>query len=142
MPCSRYGGATGAVPSGRSVSDRPPASSNVYISFWTMSVDSPTPRANRSGASKPGRSVRRERGGRREARGLDARVAGRLEDPLRGRLDRAARWPLGRQHVERAALGLDALAHRAISARKGFVSRSLPRVVVPMWPGRTSVSSG
>jgi hypothetical protein len=47
------------VPSGRSVSERPPASSNVYISFWTMSVDSPTPRAKSSVASKAGVSMRR-----------------------------------------------------------------------------------
>ena len=59
MPCSRYARTTGAVPSGRSVCDRPPASSKVYISFWTMSVDSPTPRANSSVASKVGVSMRR-----------------------------------------------------------------------------------
>ena len=48
----------GAVPSGRSVSDRPPPSSNVYISFCTMSVRSPTPRAKSSVASNVGVSIR------------------------------------------------------------------------------------
>ena len=43
-----------AVPSGRSVSERPALSSKVNISFWTMSVDSPTPRANSSVSSKIG----------------------------------------------------------------------------------------
>ena len=46
-----------AVPSGRSVSERPPLSSKVNISFWTMSVDSPTPRANSSVSSKTGVST-------------------------------------------------------------------------------------
>ena len=55
MPCSRYARHTGAVPSGRSVS---PSSGNVYISFCTTSVDSPTPRAKRSVASKTGVSTR------------------------------------------------------------------------------------
>ena len=39
---------TGAVHSGRSVRLRPPLSANVYISFSTMSVVSPTPRTKRS----------------------------------------------------------------------------------------------
>src|SRR5947199_4251645 len=59
MPCSRYARQTGAVPSGRNVSERPPLSSKVYISFWTMSVASPTPRANSSVASNVGVSIRR-----------------------------------------------------------------------------------
>ena len=42
------------MPSGRSVSDRPPLSSKVNISFCTMSVDSPTPRANTSVSSNTG----------------------------------------------------------------------------------------
>ena len=46
-----------AVASGRSVSDRPALSSNVNISFWTMSVDSPTPRANTSVSSNTGVSI-------------------------------------------------------------------------------------
>ena len=44
----------GAVPSARSVSERPPLSSKVYISFETMSVSSPTERTNRSVSSKIG----------------------------------------------------------------------------------------
>ncbi len=39
---------TGAVHSGRSVMLRSPLSTNVYISFSTMSVVSPTPRTNSS----------------------------------------------------------------------------------------------
>ncbi len=50
---------TGAVPSGRSVSERSPASVKVYISFCTMSVDAPTPRAKSSVCSKTGVSIRR-----------------------------------------------------------------------------------
>jgi len=46
--------------SGRSVRERSPPSSNVYISFETMSVDAPTPRANRSVCSKIGVSMRRK----------------------------------------------------------------------------------
>src|SRR5438270_773813 len=40
MPCSTYARQTGAVPSGRSVSERPAASVKVNISLRTMSVDS------------------------------------------------------------------------------------------------------
>ena len=53
-----YARQTGAVPSGRSVSERPPLSSKEYISFCTTSVLSPTPRANSSVASKVGVSIR------------------------------------------------------------------------------------
>ena len=53
-----YARQTGAVPSGRSVNDSPSASLNVYISFWTTSVDSPTPRANSCVASNVGVSIR------------------------------------------------------------------------------------
>jgi hypothetical protein len=59
MPCSRYARTTPAVPSGRSVRLRSPRSSKVYISFWTTSVDAPTPRAKSSVASKIGVSIRR-----------------------------------------------------------------------------------
>ena len=58
IPCSTYARHIGAVPSGRSVSESPPPSSNVYISFCTTSVDSPTPRANSSVASNVGVSMR------------------------------------------------------------------------------------
>jgi hypothetical protein len=43
--------------SGLSVIERPPWSSNVNISFCTMSVVSPTPRAKRSVSSKTGVSM-------------------------------------------------------------------------------------
>jgi hypothetical protein len=39
------------------VTERPPRSSNVYISFVTTSVDSPTPRAKRPVSSKTGVSM-------------------------------------------------------------------------------------
>ena len=58
MPCSRYARTTGAVPSGRSVRLSPLASGNVYISFWTTSVASPTVRLKSSVASKAGVSIR------------------------------------------------------------------------------------
>ena len=48
---------TPAVPSGRSVTLRPPLSENVYISLDTTSVDSPTPRANNAVSSKIGSST-------------------------------------------------------------------------------------
>ena len=54
-----YARHTGAVPSGRRVSERPAPSENEYISFWTMSVASPTPRANSSVASNAGVSILR-----------------------------------------------------------------------------------
>ncbi len=54
MPCSTKARTTPAVPSGRSVMDRPPRSSNVYISLRTMSVLAPTPRANTSVCSNVG----------------------------------------------------------------------------------------
>ncbi|CAB4746660.1 unannotated protein [freshwater metagenome] len=44
------------MPSGRNVIERPPRSSNVYISFETTSVDSPTPRVKTSVSSKTGNS--------------------------------------------------------------------------------------
>jgi hypothetical protein len=44
----------GAVPSGRSVSDRSPRSSNVYISFWTTSEPPPEVRRKSSVSSKTG----------------------------------------------------------------------------------------
>ncbi len=43
-----------AVPSGLSVILRPPLSSNVYISLFTTSVVSPTPRKNSSVCSNTG----------------------------------------------------------------------------------------
>jgi hypothetical protein len=52
--CSRAERTTLAVPSGRSVIERPALSSNVYISLDTMSVASPIPRVNTSVCSKSG----------------------------------------------------------------------------------------
>ena len=99
---SRAGGTPGTparCPPGRSVSERPAPSSNVYISFCTMSVASPTPRANSSVASNVGR--------------LDPPVAGRAEDLLGLLLDHLpARRGLG-EDVERAARGLN---HRRLTA--------------------------
>ena len=104
MPCSRYARQTGAVPSGRSVSERPPASSKVYISFWTMSVDrrrrartarSPRTSASRCAGSRGPRILRaasstpaarrRGRAARRTCRGrlgLLARVRERATNPF------------------------------------------------------------
>ena len=53
-----YARTTDAVPSGRSVSRSPPRSSNVYVSFSTMSVTSPMPRANTRASSNCGVSIR------------------------------------------------------------------------------------
>ncbi len=58
IPCSMYARHTGAVPSGRSVSERPALSSKENISFETMSVEAPTPRANSSVDSNAGVSMR------------------------------------------------------------------------------------
>ena len=58
-PCSTSARMTPAVPSGRSVSERPFLSANVYISFATMSVVSPTPRWNSSVASNSGVRISR-----------------------------------------------------------------------------------
>ncbi len=49
----------GAVASGRSVSERPPRSLNVYISFCTTSEPSPDVRAKSSVSSKTGVTIRR-----------------------------------------------------------------------------------
>ncbi len=49
-----------AVPSGRSVMERPPLSSNVYISFCTTSVVSPTPRTKSSVCSNVGKRISRK----------------------------------------------------------------------------------
>ena len=54
-----YARATGAVASGRSVSERSPRSVNVYISFWTMSEPAPDVRAKSSVSSKSGVVIRR-----------------------------------------------------------------------------------
>src|SRR5918997_1691297 len=78
---------------------------------------------------------------RRLERGrLDPLVAGALEDRLRLALQRLARERLLAQHVVRAARCLDPAVH-ASWARNGFVARSRPIVVLPMWPGYTTVSS-
>src|SRR3954468_2825129 len=60
MPCSTYARAIGAVPSGRSVSERSLRSANVYISLVTTSEASPAVRAKRAVSSKPGVWMRRQ----------------------------------------------------------------------------------
>ena len=57
MLCSMNARITPAVPSGRSVTERPPRSSKVYISLLTTSVDSPTPRAKSVVSSNTGSSM-------------------------------------------------------------------------------------
>ena len=116
MPCSTYARQIGAVPSGRSVNDRPPMSSNVNISFWTMSVDSPTPRANSSVSSKIGVSTYPYAARRGGVGGIGN--------------ERPARRRVLRQHVEGALRRLE--AQRASSARNGLLARSAPSVVTPM----------
>jgi hypothetical protein len=54
-----YARATGAVASGRNVSERSPRSVKVYISFWTMSEPSPEVRVKSSVSSKIGVVIRR-----------------------------------------------------------------------------------
>jgi hypothetical protein len=55
--CSMKARIRPAVSSGRSVSERPPRSSKVYISFVTTSVDSPTPREKTAVSSNTGVST-------------------------------------------------------------------------------------
>jgi hypothetical protein len=88
---------------------------------------------------------------RLERRRLDPLVAGALEDAPRACLQCRACLCLLAKHVERAPRRFDLgdaqltdavasgtttawLAERS-SARNGFVSRSRPSVVMPMWPG-------
>ena len=54
MPCSTYARQIGAVPSGRSVSDRSERSVKVYISFCTTSEPAPDVRAKSAVSSKTG----------------------------------------------------------------------------------------
>ena len=83
----------------------------------------------------------REQLGRLERGRLDPLVAGALEDRARLALERVARERLLAQHVVRAARCLDPAVH-ASCARNGLVARSRPIVVLPMWPGYTTVSPG
>ena len=57
--CSITARTTPAVASGRRVSEPPSRSANVYISFATMSVSAPMPRANSSVSSKIGVRISR-----------------------------------------------------------------------------------
>ena len=125
-----YARQTGAVPSGRRVSERPPPSSNVYISFCTISVASPTPRENSSVDSNVGR--------------LDAAVAGGAEDPLAHapRAPRGAqRLPGARRYVPRGAwiTVLPRTLSVASSRRNGFVALLAPSVVSARGRGRPSL---
>ena len=56
-PLSSTARVTEAVPSGRSVIERPPLSRKVYISLLTTSVVSPTPRSKSSVCSKVGTRI-------------------------------------------------------------------------------------
>ena len=58
MPCCTNARTTGAVPSGRRLSERPDWSGKVYISFRTTSVLVPTPRTKTSVSSKVGVTIR------------------------------------------------------------------------------------
>ena len=57
--CSITARTTPAVASGRRVSEPPSRSANVYISFATMSVSAPMPRAKSSVSSKIGVRISR-----------------------------------------------------------------------------------
>ena len=57
--CSMTARTMPAVASGRRVSDEPSRSSKVYISFETMSVSVPMPRAKRSVSSNTGVRISR-----------------------------------------------------------------------------------
>ena len=59
MPCSTYARQIGAVPSGRSVSERSERSEKVYISFCTTSEPAPDVRANSAVSSNTGVTIRR-----------------------------------------------------------------------------------
>ena len=91
----------------------------------------------------------REQLGVLEGRGLDPPVAGALEELAAPRLDprprgRRPREARRRCHAEPGSvrpsgaslvLLTSGPAYRASSARNGFVARSAPSVVTPMWPG-------
>ena len=59
MPCSTYARQIGAVPSGRSVSERSERSAKVYISFCTTSEPAPEVRAKSAVSSNTGVTIRR-----------------------------------------------------------------------------------
>ena len=54
IPCSTYARQIGAVPSGRSVSERSDRSVKLYISFCTTSEPAPEVRAKSAVSSKTG----------------------------------------------------------------------------------------
>src|SRR5690348_12285428 len=118
MPCSRYARHTPAVPSGRRVSERPPWSSKVNISFCTMSVVSPTPRANRSVASKIGVSMKPKpacpNSSSQRERSLERRL------PSSGSTSKVPRgaWSLPPPATSAGELGEEGVA-RALRAERG-----------------------
>jgi hypothetical protein len=89
----------------------------------------------------------REQLGVLERGGLDPPVSGATEKVPRRALDPLPHRLLGGEDVERAPWslklrahradhnGADVRAQRAIAVRNGFVTRSSPSVVIPMWPG-------
>ena len=111
---------TGAVPSGRSVSERPPRSSNVYISLLTTSEVSPDgAREQRRCPRTPGVTISPKPARSNTSRASRSRAAAGRR---RRRTSRGCR----------AAAGM--LAHRS-AARNGFVSRSRSSVVAGPCPG-------
>ena len=116
IPCSTYARQIGAVPSGRSVSERPLRSSNVYISFWTMSEPAPDVRA---------KSVRVL-----EHRRLDAAVAVERAEPLHLPRHLLPERLVGREDVVRAARRLDT-ASRAQLREERVAARARRRASSP-----------
>ena len=124
--------------SGRRVSDRPPRSSKVYISFVTTSVDSPTPAREDGGVLEDRRldvavAGPPQRGGERLADGEEARRVRRQDR-------RTSPWGRGRS-LTGPRPGGAGRRPAAASARYGLVARSRPIVVAGPWPGSTTVSS-
>ena len=140
-PCSMYARTTGAVPSGRSVSERSLRSWNVYISLETTSEVSPAVRANRLVSSKSGVTIWRKparsnasiavsttcwrsatRGGSQSSvprgRSMCSLIGERREKRVRRPLTRDRRiGPVAGEHRRLGREGLDEHAQRAIEHR-------------------------
>ncbi len=115
-----------AVPSGRSVTERPPLSSNVYISFVTTSD------VSSGGAREQFRVL--------EGRRLDVAVAEQATEPVRLLVHPEHRVGAVGQQVLVPRGGSNSVT--ASPTRNGFVARSRPTVVSGPCPGSTGSSSG
>ena len=134
------GAQIGAVASGRSVSERPPRSSKVYISFWTTSEPSPEVRWISAVSSNAGvwiRGSRRAAAAARSPRRAATRAAspGRMSCvPAALRTSRRAQLgeervagELGAERRRRAVAGVDdGLGREAVEQRADRVEQRLP----------------